>query len=84
MGIRRFCNITTTATEHAILHLKNTDANRDLHITSIRTCGTQVQKWKLYQGSTGGTLITDETLGSTSNMKVGNATYAESDCLSVR
>lgn len=69
--------LTTTGTETGILHVKNTSATLNLHIVSIRTCGTVINQWKLYKNSTGGTLISDQTAGSAVNMNVTSSNTAE-------
>jgi len=68
-----FIDLTTTATETGFFHLKNTDSNRHLHVKSIRTCGSQLQKWKLYKDVTTGTLISNATAGSKNNMNFSSS-----------
>lgn len=51
-----FLAITTLNVEHGILYIKNT-SEYTLHINQIRTCGTQVQQWKMYKNVTTGTLV---------------------------
>ena len=63
-----FISITTTDTETGIFYVKNTSLSRDLYLSTIRTCGTQVQKVTMYKNPTGGTLVTDETAGQATNL----------------
>lgn len=65
-----FISLTTTETESAILHIKNTSSTEDLHITQIRCCGTVVTRWKVYKNSTGGTLISDASAGVKQNLNL--------------
>jgi hypothetical protein len=69
--------ISTLNTETGILHIKNISTTKELHIHAIRTCGTQVQKWKLYYNSDAGTLITDQTAGSSANLNIGSPNVAD-------
>lgn len=62
-----FVSITSTGTETGVFHLKNLDA-RPLRIHSIRTCGNQIQKVKLYSGVTTGTLISNADPGGEANL----------------
>lgn len=71
-----FISITTTGTETGILHIKNTSTTKNLYIENIRTCANQINKWKLYKNSTGGTLITDETAGSSNNANISSGNVA--------
>ena len=72
-----FINITTTNTEYGFLFIRNDSTTKDLHIQSIRTCGTQLQKWKLYANITGGTLLTGETAGSDNNLNLGSSNASD-------
>jgi hypothetical protein len=72
-----YITISTTGTETGILHIKNTSQTKNLYIENIRTCGDQIQKWKLYKNSTGGTLISDETAGSKNNTAVYSGNTAD-------
>lgn len=62
-----FVDITTLNTETGVFHLIN-DANNDLFIHSIRTCGDQVQKIKLYKAVTTGTLLSNAVAGGQGNL----------------
>lgn len=75
-----FLSITTINTEHGILHIKNTSATKDLHISEIRTCGTQVQKWRIYKNTTGGTLLSG-TAGIKQNMNLTSENSADATIL---
>lgn len=77
VGHSGFISITTTGTETGILHIKNTSTTKIFEIHSIRTCGDQVQKWKLYKNSTGGTLITGATAGTVNNLNITSTNEAE-------
>lgn len=57
----------TTATEHGLLYLKYT-GDKTLCVFNIRTCGTGVQKWKMYKDSTTGTLISGGAAVDVTNM----------------
>lgn len=72
-----FISISNTDTETGIIHIKNTSTTQDLVIYSIRTCGTVLQKWKLYKNSTGGTLISNETAGLAVNLNLKSKRRAE-------
>jgi hypothetical protein len=72
-----YITISTTGTETGILHVKNTSTNKNFHVSSIRTCGTQIQKWKLYKNSTGGTVLSDQTAGSSQNLNITSANTAD-------
>lgn len=73
-----FIAVTTTA-EHALLYLKNTSSTRHLHIHTMRTCGTAIQKWLLYKNDTGGTLISDINAGTKVNHNFSSSNVAEAD-----
>lgn len=64
-----FISLTTTDTETGILHIKYT-GNGHLHLTSIRTSGTAVNKWLLYKNVTTGTLISNAVAGSVYNSAI--------------
>lgn len=72
-----YITISSTGTETGILHIKNTSTTKSFEIHSIRTCGNQIQKWKLYKNSTGGTLISNQTAGSVNNLNVSSANVAD-------
>jgi len=65
-----FVNITTTDTETGMFHIKNTSSTKHLHIYSIRSCADQINLWKLYKNSTGGTLLSNQTEGSKNNLSL--------------
>lgn len=65
-----YITISSTDTETGILYFANTDQNKDLYIHSIRTCGTGIQKWKLYKNVTGGTLVSAESAAGIVNMNL--------------
>lgn len=75
-----FESITTTDTETGMLHLKNTSTTKNLHIYSVRTCADVINKWKIYKNSTGGTLITDQTAGSSNNLNIISQNIPEVNC----
>lgn len=72
-----YVSMTTLNTETGILHIKNTSTAKVLKIHSIRTCGDVINKWKLYKNSTGGTLITDATAGSSQNLNLVSQNSAD-------
>ena len=72
-----FISITTTGTETGILHIKNTSTTKVFEIHSIRTCGSVIQKWKLYKNSNAGTLITDQVAGNVNNLNIASANEAD-------
>ncbi len=74
-----FIPITTTATEHGILHIKNTSTTKKLYIENVRTCGTVLQKWKLYVDGNAGTLITGAVAGGKTNLNRTSSNRAEAD-----
>lgn len=74
-----FIAISTLNTETGILHVKNTSSTKNLYIHSIRSCGTQIQKWKLYKNSDAGTLITDEAAGSSSPLNLTSTKTIEAN-----
>ena len=63
-----FISIPTANQETAVFHLQNDDTERALFIDDLRSCGTQIQQWRLYVGSTGGTIISVADTGSKSNL----------------
>lgn len=62
-----FIDITTINTETGIIHFVN-NSNSDLYMHSLRTCGTQVQKIKVYKNATTGTLISAATVAGKGNL----------------
>jgi len=72
-----FINITTVDTETGFLYIKNNSTSKDLHIQSIRTCGTQTQKWKLYSNVTAGTLVSGAVAGSNNNLNLGSSVASD-------
>lgn len=75
-----FIAITTTDTEFGILHVKNTSTTKNLHIYSIRSCADVINKWKIYKNSTGGTLISGATAGSSNNLNIVSQNTADVNC----
>ena len=73
---RDFETITTTGTDTPILYIKNNSDTRNLHIYSIRTCGTQVQKWNLNRGITGG-IVTSALTASVETLNLAKTTTNE-------
>ena len=73
-----FAMITSTGVETGILYIKNTSATKLLKIFSIRTCGTEVSKWKLYKNISGGTLLTGAVAAQTNNMQLSSPIDPES------
>lgn len=71
-----FTNITTLATEHGFLYIKNTSQTKELHIKNIRTCGETIQKWRLYKEVDGGTLVTDADAGIVNNINFTKSNLA--------
>ena len=71
--------ITTTATETGFFYFKNTSETKKLYIHSIRTCGEQIQKWRLYKNATAGTLITNAVAGNNNNMNISGSKTASAD-----
>lgn len=75
-----FISITTTGTETGVFYLKNDNSLKNLHIHSIRTCGDQIQKIKIYKNSTTGTLISDQVVGGTGNLNFTSKNEPSSTC----
>ena len=68
---RGFETITTINTETPICYIKNTSLTNNLHIYSIRTCGTQVQKWQMYaQVGATSSIITNALAGSVETLNL--------------
>lgn len=59
--------ISLTSGESAILYIKYT-GEKHLHIANLRTCGTGVQKWRMYKNSTNGTIISGASAATVVNM----------------
>jgi hypothetical protein len=74
-----FITISTTDTETGIFYVKNTNQDKKLYISRIRTCAEQVHKVILYKNPTGGTVISDQTTGTKTNMNLGSANVAQAD-----
>ena len=74
-----FIPITTINIETGLLHIKNTSTTKNLYIENVRTCGTQIQKWKLYNNSTGGTLISGAVAGGSTNLNLTSSNEADAD-----
>lgn len=72
-----YIGISTVDTETGILYFENTDQKRDLYIHSIRTCGTGIQKWKLYKNVTGGTMVTEQVAAGIVNMNLTSGNTAK-------
>jgi hypothetical protein len=71
-----FISITTTDTETGVFYVKNTSETKKLILSTIRTCGNQVQKVVMYKNPTGGTLVTDQTAGQATNLNFTSANEA--------
>ena len=69
--------ITLTSGESAIMYIQYT-GNGHLHIDTIRTCGTGVQKWKMYKQSTGGTIVSNAVAAATSNTNLSSSNQPSS------
>lgn len=65
-----FLDITTTGIEHGIFYLQYT-GNHELHVQSIRTCGTVSQQWTLVKAASTGTFFSGPTTAFSENLKVG-------------
>ena len=74
-----FIAISSVNTETGIFYCKNTSTTKKLTISSIRTCGTQVQKVTMYKNPTGGTLITDQTAGQATNLNFTSSNLAQAN-----
>lgn len=72
-----FTSITTTGTETGVFYVKNNSQTKKLFLSSIRTCGDQIQKVTFYKNATGGTLITDETAASVENLNYTSSNIAD-------
>jgi hypothetical protein len=72
-----FISLTTTGTETGILYIKNTSTTKNLFIHEIRTCGDVAQKVTFYKNPTGGTLVTDETAGQSTNLNFTSSNSAD-------
>lgn len=75
-GSNGYISIGVTDTEYGMLYVKNTNTTKNLHVESIRTCGTSAQKWRLYKGVTAGTLVSNQTAGLNQNMNLVSANTA--------
>lgn len=75
-------NITTTDTEHAILHVKNNSVSKDLYIYSARSCSDQVSKWRVYKNIIGGTILSNATAGVSNNLNISSANECDCDVYS--
>lgn len=73
-----FTSITTTGTETGCFYVKNDSSTKKLILSSIRTCGTQLQKVTFYKNATGGTLITDQTPAQSTNLNFTSSNSSES------
>jgi hypothetical protein len=86
--ISDFVTLTTTGSYNGMLYIKNT-SNKNLHIAYVRTCGTQVQQWKLTKQPTTGTLISgasaanQENLNFTSGNSFGGLVYKGADATTI-
>lgn len=72
-----FPSITTLDTETPILYVKNFSTTEVLHIHSIRSCGTQVSRWRAHKNITGGTILSNQTPGLKNNLNISSATDCE-------
>lgn len=72
-----FPSITTLNTETPILYVKNNSATEVLHIFSLRSCGTQVSKWRVRKNITGGTIISNQVEGLKNNLNISSSTECE-------
>jgi len=70
-------SITTLNTITPILYVKNTSTTEVLHIHSLRSCATQVSKWRVYKNITGGTILSNQNLGLNNNLNISSATDCE-------
>lgn len=73
-----FTSITTTGTETGCFYVQNDSSTKKLILSSIRTCGTQVQKVTFYKNATGGTLITDQAPAQSTNLNFTSSNISES------
>ena len=72
-----FTSITTTGTETGCFYIVNDSSTRKLILSSIRTCGTQIQKVTFYRNPTGGTLISDQTAAQSTNLNFTSSNVAD-------
>lgn len=63
-----FITVDTANTEVGIFHLKNDDSEKHFYIEDLRTCGTQIQKWRLYRDSDAGTMFDAQSSGIVHNL----------------
>lgn len=68
-----FISITSADTETGVFYLKNTEPSLNLFIHSMRTCANQIHKVLLYKNPTGGTLITDATVATATNLNFNSS-----------
>ncbi len=67
-----FVDLTTTGSDNAILYFKYTGRNK-LAIFSIRTCGTATQQWTLLKNPTDGTIVSNASAGTATNLVLASA-----------
>lgn len=74
-----FISITTANTETGVFYMKYT-GDGDFHITSIRTCGVETNKWLLYKDASTGTLISNAVSGVITNTSIASSNLAPITC----
>lgn len=60
---------SVTSGESGLLYIKYT-GDKQLHIANVRTCGTGVQKWRMYKDVTTGTLVSGANAASVNNANI--------------
>lgn len=71
-----YITISTTGADTGVFHIINTSTTKSLFISSIRTCGNQIQKVKLYKNATTGTLISNAVAGGSCNLNFTSSNTA--------
>lgn len=73
VGTSGFIAINTLNTETGCLYIKNTSTSKRFMLHSVRTCGNQVQKVKMYKNPTTGTLISNAVAGHKVNLNFSSS-----------
>ena len=62
-----FVTLSTTGSFSGVFYFKNTSADRDYHIDSLRTCNDSFAYWRIKKSVTSGTLVSGGTAATVTN-----------------
>lgn len=80
-AVGAFQVLNTANQQHAMLYLKN-NSEVDLHVSSIRSCNTEISRWMIYKNVNQGTIIDNAIAGVAGSLNLKSNKTASVDLFS--